>query len=242
MTRAIGKVPHGRPSGASAARTTRKSPMPDDSSSDTSPLRPRDPERTKAAILAAATEEFAAKGIGGARVDAIARGAGTNKRMLYHYFGDKEGLYISVLEQAYAQIREAEKSLDLAQRSPEEGLKELALFTWRYFLSHPEFLSLLGTENLHRASHVRRSSRIREMQTHLVTELAGVLRRGEAEGVFAEGNDPLQVYLMIASICYFYLTNQYTLSAVFGRELMHPHHLADWERQIVRVALAAVKP
>lgn len=213
-----------------------------DAGSDTGALRPRDPERTKAAILAAATQEFAAKGIGGARVDAIARGAGTNKRMLYHYFGDKEALYIAVLEEAYAQIREAEKSLDLGHRSPEEGLKELALFTWRYFVSHPEFLSLLGTENLYAASHVRKSVRIREMQTHLVTELTGVLRRGEAEGVFAEGNDPLQVYLTIASICYFYLTNQHTLSAVFGREIMHPRHLADWERHVVRVTLASVKP
>jgi AcrR family transcriptional regulator len=241
MAGAVRKSSRGRPGPAPAPgsepRAATAVPGP-----DAPQLRPRDPERTKAAILAAAGQEFAAKGIGGARVDAIARGSGTNKRMLYHYFGDKEGLYIAVLEEAYAQIREAEKSLDLANRSPEEGLKELALFTWRYFLSHPEFLSLLGTENLHGASHVRKSARIREMQTHLVTELAAVLRRGEAEGVFAQGNDPLQVYLTIASICYFYLSNRHTLSAVFGRELMHPRHLRDWERQVVRVALASVRP
>lgn len=201
----------------------------------------RDPERTRAAILAAATEEFAAKGIGGARVDSIAQRAGANKRMLYHYFGDKEGLYISVLEGAYQQIRDAERSLDLANRSPEDGLRELALFTWRYFRAHPEFLSLLGTENLHRAEHVRRSSKIREMQTNLQTELTAVLRRGEASGVFAPGNDPLTVYLTIASICFFYLSNQHTLTAVFGRELTHPRNLADWEEHVVKVTLASVR-
>lgn len=201
----------------------------------------RDPERTRAAILAAATAEFAEKGIGGARVDAIASAAGANKRMLYHYFGDKEGLYIAVLEAAYAQIREAEKSLDLANRSPEDGLRELALFTWRYFRAHPEFLSLLGTENLHKAEHVRRSARIREMQTNLQTEMEAVLRRGEADGVFAPGNDPLKVYLTIASLSYFYLSNQHTLGAVFGREMAHPRNLADWEAHVVRVTLASVR-
>ena len=201
----------------------------------------RDPDRTRAAILAAATEEFAAKGIGGARVDAIAQRAGANKRMLYHYFGDKEGLYIAVLENAYQQIRDAERSLDLGARTPEEGLRELALFTWRYFRAHPEFLSLLGTENLHKAAHVRKSTRIREMQTHLQTELASVLRRGEDSGAFVVGNDPIQVYLTIASLCFFYLSNQHTLTAVFGRELAHPRNLADWEEHVVRVTLASVR-
>ncbi len=219
--------------------------MADDSMRDSGSLparsAQRDPERTRAAILSAATEEFASKGLGGGRVDAIALRAGTNKRMLYHYFGDKEGLYIAVLENAYAQIREAERSLDLASRTPEEGLRELALFTWRYFLAHPEFLSLLGTENLHRAEHVRRSTRIREMQTNLLTELTSVLRRGEASGAFAVGNDPLMVYLTIASMCFFYLSNQHTLTAVFGRELTHPRHLAEWEAHVVKVTLASVR-
>jgi AcrR family transcriptional regulator len=220
--------------------------MADDSPQDPRTQRPsghqRDPERTRSAILAAATREFAEKGIGGARVDAIALQAGTNKRMLYHYFGDKEGLYIAVLEKAYGQIREAEKSLDLANRTPEEGLKELALFTWRYFRAHPEFISLLATENMHKAEHVRKSFKIREMQTNLQTELAAVLRRGEAEGSFAAGNDPLQVYLTIASMSYFYLSNRHTLTAVFGRELDHPRSLADWEAHGVRVTLASVRP
>jgi AcrR family transcriptional regulator len=201
----------------------------------------RDPERTQALILAAATQEFAEKGFGGARVDAIARRAGTNKRMLYHYFGDKEALYLVVLEEAYAQIRSAEATLDLAQRSPESGLRELALFTWRYFVEHPEFLSLLGTENLHRARFLKQSKRIRTMHTHLLTELSTVLARGQREGVFAEDIDPLNTYLTIASMAVFYLSNQHTLSVIFGRDLTAPEHMAEWEKHVVRVALAAVR-
>ena len=110
--------------------------------------------------------------------------------MLYHYFGDKEALYLVVLEEAYAGIRGAEATLDLGHRDPEEALRELALFTWRYFVEHPEFISLLNTENLMRARFLKGSKRIREMQTHLVGELTSVLRRGERQGVFATGPRP----------------------------------------------------
>jgi len=201
----------------------------------------RDPERTRAAILEAATKEFAENGMGGARVDAIAERAGTNKRMLYHYFGDKEQLYLRVLEEAYVGIRTAERALHIGDRSPEEGIGELALFTWRYFLKHPEFLSLLGTENLHRARWLRQSVRLKELHSHLIGELSDVLEKGKTQGVFVEHADPLHVYLTIASLGYFYLSNQYTLSTIFGRELIEPHHLDAWEQHIVHVTLASIK-
>lgn len=202
----------------------------------------RDPERTSAAILEAATQEFAEKGFGGARVDAIASRAGTNKRMLYHYFGDKEALYLVVLEGAYGRIRDAEMTLDLRHRDPEEGLRELALFTWRYFVAHPELISLLNTENLMRARFLKGSRRIREMQTHLVSELSSVLERGARSGVFAPGLDPLHVYLTIASLSVFYLSNQYTLSVIFDRVLGAAGELDAWEKHVVRVVLSSVRP
>jgi AcrR family transcriptional regulator len=212
------------------------------SSADTEP-RPvhRDPERTRAAILAAATREFAEKGFGGARVDSIALRAGTNKRMLYHYFGDKEALYLVVLEEAYAGIRGAEATLDLGHRDPEDGLRELALFTWRYFVEHPEFISLLNTENLLRARFLKGSRRIREMQTHLIRELTSILERGERQGVFAAGLDPLRVYLSMASLSVFYLSNQYTLSVIFDRDLGAAEQLAAWEAHVVHTVLASVR-
>ena len=201
----------------------------------------RDPERTRAAILEAATQEFAENGMGGARVDSIAERAGTNKRMLYHYFGDKEQLYLRVLEEAYVSIRTAERALNIGTRSPEEGIGELALFTWRYFLQHPEFLSLLGTENLHRARWLRQSVRLKELHSHLIGELSQVLEEGKKAGVFIETADPLNVYLTIASLGYFYLSNQYTLSTIFGRDLITPANLEAWERHIVHVTLSSIK-
>ncbi|WP_026616664.1 TetR/AcrR family transcriptional regulator [Ensifer aridi] len=201
----------------------------------------RDPERTRASILAAATKEFAENGIGGARVDAIAERAGTNKRMLYHYFGDKEQLYLAVLEEAYVGIRTAEKSVNLSDLEPEQGIAELAMFTWRYFLEHPEFLSLLGTENLHRARWLRQSTRLKELHSHFIGKLSDLLDRGKAKGLFRADIDPLNVYLTIAALGYFYVSNQYTLSTIFGRDLMEEANVEAWERHIVHVTLAAIR-
>jgi AcrR family transcriptional regulator len=201
----------------------------------------RDRARTQAAILEAATLEFAEKGIGGARVDSIAERAGTNKRMLYHYFGDKEGLFVAVLEAAYGAIRSAERALDLTHRNPEDALAELARFTWHYFLDHPEFISLLNTENLYGARHMRGSKPLMEMHSHFVTELADVLKRGAADGLFRAGIDPVNVYISIAALGYFYLSNRHTLSAIFDRELSSPARIAEWEDHIVATVLASVR-
>ncbi|TGQ45801.1 MULTISPECIES: TetR/AcrR family transcriptional regulator [unclassified Mesorhizobium] len=201
----------------------------------------RNPQRTYAAILEAATEEFAANGFGGARVDAVAARAQTNKRMLYHYFGDKEALYLAVLEATYASIRSAEKHLDLAHRDPEEGIRELAMFTWDYFLKHPEFLSLLVTENLHKARFLKRSKKITEMHSHFIGELSDVLRRGAEQGVFQPNIDPVSVYLTIAALGFFYLSNRHTLSTIFERDLSDPEALKAWGEHIVAVTLSSIR-
>jgi AcrR family transcriptional regulator len=204
--------------------------------------RPRDPERTSAAILAAAVREFTEKGYGGARVDAIARRAGVNKRMLYHYFGGKEALYLAVLEGAYVAIRSAERELSLTGRDPVEGMRELALFTWRYLLGHPEFLSLLATENLHRAKHLKRSARIFDLHSPLVAVIADLLERGAAAGAFRADADPVKVYISIAALAFFYLSNRWTLSTIFRRDLGGPEELAAWGEHVVAVILAYLRP
>ncbi len=201
----------------------------------------RDPERTRAAILDAATQEFTANGLNGARVDAIANRARVNKRMIYHYFGDKDGLYLAVLEATYASIRAAEQDLRLADRGPVEGMRELVLFTWHYFLEHPEFLSLLGTENLHRAAYLKRSRRIRELHSPLVGMISSLLARGEKEHVFRTGVDPVELYVTIAALGFFYLSNRHTLSTIFGRDLSGPKSIAARERHIVDVVLGFLK-
>ena len=179
----------------------------------------RDPERTRAAILDAAIREFATEGFGGARVDAIAARAKINKRMLYHYFGNKEDLYLAVLEETYRGIRVAERKLHLEDLPPEEGMRRLVTFTWEYFLKHPEFLSLLNTENMMRARHLKRSKRIQELHSPLIGLIDELLARGARQGRFRSGVDPVQLYVTIASLGFFYLANRWTLSTIFGRDL-----------------------
>lgn len=202
----------------------------------------RDPERSSAAILEAATREFTEKGFGGARIDAIAARAKVNKRMLYHYFGDKEALYVAVLESAYVAIRTAEHGLQLKERGPVEAMRELAMFTWRYFLDHPEFLSLLATENLHKAAYLKRSARIFDLHSPLVATIGGLLERGVAQGVFRRDADPVQVYISIASLGFFYLSNRHTLSVIFGRTLTRPEETQAWGEHIVQVILGYLRP
>lgn len=202
----------------------------------------RDPERTRAAILAAATEEFTAHGLNGARVDEIARRSGVNKRMIYYYFGDKNGLYLAVLEEIYADIRNAEIRLHLADRDPADAMRELVAFTWNYFIEHPEFLSLLGTENLHRARHLKSSKKIRELHSPLVGIITALLTRGVKAKVFREGVDPVQLYITIASLGFFYMSNRFTLSTIFGRDLGSPEALAERGRHIEDVVLGYLRP
>ncbi len=201
----------------------------------------RNADRTRQRILDAALEEFSRHGLGGARVDRIAQRAAANKRMLYYYFGDKDGLFLAVLEQSYVQIRSAERALDLEHRDPREALKRLVEFTWRYYLDHPEFMTLLNSENLHKGRHIRKSRRVPQMHTTLVATLRSVLRKGAAQGLFRAGVDPVQLYISIAGEGYFYLSNRYTLSRIFERDLMAPRALNSRARHITRMILDAVR-
>jgi AcrR family transcriptional regulator len=202
----------------------------------------RDPERTRAAILAAATGEFTAHGLNGARVDEIAKRSGVNKRMIYYYFGDKGGLYLAVLEDIYADIRNAEIRLHLADRAPVDAMRDLVAFTWNYFIEHPEFLSLLATENLHRARHLKTSKKIRELHSPLIGIISALLARGVKDKVFRPGVDPVQLYVTIASVGFFYMSNRFTLSTIFGRDLGSPEALAERGRHIEEVVLGYLRP
>lgn len=180
----------------------------------------RDADRSKNVILRASRDEFAEYGLGGARVDRIAQRAELNKRLIYYYFGDKEKLFQAVLEQAYQDIRAQEQQLALLALKPADAIRRLVEFTWNYYLSHPEFLTLLNSANLHRARHIAESDSVRSVNTPLIETLAEVLERGRKEGSFRGGVDPLQLYVSIAGLAYFYLSNNHTLSAIFGRNLM----------------------
>ena len=182
----------------------------------------RDADRSQNTILAAARDEFAEYGLGGARVDRIAERAGLNKRLIYYYFEDKEKLFQAVLEQAYRDIREQEMRLHLLDLEPPQAVRRLIEFTWDYYLRHPDFMTLLNSANLHKARHLEGSPRARELNSPLVDTLAAVLERGRRDGSFRGGVDPVQLYVSIAGLAYFYLSNTHTLAAIFGRDLMSP--------------------
>lgn len=192
------------------------------------PLRPsvpafvRDADASRARILEAATAEFAAYGLAGARVDRIAAAAGANKRMLYYYFGNKEALFLAVLEAAYASIRAAEGGLRLLDLAPAEAIRRLVQFTWDYYVEHPEFITLLNNENLYHARHLKQSARIRAMNSPLIATLRTIIRRGNEQGIFNATADALELYISIAALSYFYLSNIATLSTVFARDLTTP--------------------
>jgi TetR/AcrR family transcriptional regulator len=181
------------------------------------PRQKRDPVRSRMIILEAATTEFARNGLGGARVDEIAERAGVNKALLYHYFGNKEALFVAVLELAYQRIRGAEAELDLEPLPATEAMTALVDFTFQYFLDHPDFIHLLNAENFDGARHLEHSHRVRSMHPPLVERIQDLLDRGAATGEFREGVDALQLYISIAALGYFYFSNAGTLGSVFGR-------------------------
>ncbi|HPU53460.1 MAG TPA: TetR/AcrR family transcriptional regulator [Burkholderiaceae bacterium] len=191
--------------------------------------RVRDAEATRARILKAAVREFARHGFAGARGERVARAARSSERMVYYYFTNKEGLFRAALETVYASLRDAERALRLDDQDPLAALESFCRFVWDYYLKHPEFIGLVNTENLQQARHLRRSPRLGELVSPVVGLLAELLDRGRREGVIRADLDPAQLYVSIASLGYFYLSNQHTLSAVLGRELLAPDHLqAHW--------------
>jgi AcrR family transcriptional regulator len=186
----------------------------------------RDPEATKARILAASKKEFAKYGLGGARVDAIAAQAKSNKRMMYHYFGNKEQLFRITLEQAYSDFREAEASLELEKEEPVAAIRKLVAFVWDYFLKNPEFITLVNSENLHKAKHLKNSDRSTDMSRSFVSRMQHLLERGAKADVFRSDLDPVQFNITVAAVGYYYLTNHHTGSIVFERDLMSKEALA----------------
>src|SRR5215510_11841404 len=201
----------------------------------------RDPDRTRESILTAAQHEFAAKGLSGARVDAIARRAGANKRMIYHYFGNKDGLYLAALERVYEGLRGSERTLNLDHLAPALAIKRLVEFNFDYSRKHPELISLINSENLHRARHLARSKKVRQLHSPFVKLIGDILRRGVADGVFRPGLDPVNVYITVAAVGYFYLSNNWTLSAIFGRNLASGSATSSRRRHNVDVILSAIR-
>jgi TetR/AcrR family transcriptional regulator len=203
--------------------------------------KPRDSAATRAALLSTAISEFAEKGFAGARVDEIANRAGVNKQLLYHHFGNKDDLYRVALETVYSEIREKEKALHLGDLSPAEAMRTLVGYSFDYLVEHPEFIRLLNDENAQGAPHAAKSEELTEMHWPLVELLTETLKQGAAEGVFRDDMDPINVYISIAGLSYFYFSNNPTLSAIFGKKLSAPQAIAQRRKHVIEFTLAALK-
>jgi AcrR family transcriptional regulator len=197
----------------------------------TAPRR-RDPARTQTEILDVATREFAEHGYSGARVDEIAALTRTTKRMIYYYFGGKEGLFVAVLQRAYAGIRAREQEVDVDHLDPEAAVRRVAELTFDHHEAHPDFIRLVSIENIHRAEHMARLDDFAALNSPAIAVLEGILERGYTEGTFSRRVDPVDLHMLISAFCVFRVANRHTFGTIFSRDMLDPQ-LRDRYRRMV---------
>ena len=226
---------------AVAARTPKaRSPVARGTPAKRSGVREHSAHTTRENILRAATKVFARYGYEGGSVEKISKSAKSFDRMIYYYFGSKEGLFIEVLEDMYRRMNDAELELKLDIDQPIESLKEIICFVVSYYSKNPEFITLLNTENLHRGKHIAKSMRAREYSSPAIAIISQLLESGVRKGVFRTDISARNVYLLIAATGYFYISNRHTLSAFLGEDLQTPEALAQWQAFIICTVLRTV--
>ena len=198
-------------------------------------------QTTRDNILKAATKVFARYGYEGGSVEKISKAAKSFDRMIYYYFGSKEGLFIEVLEETYRRMNDAESKLDLDTAKPVEALQAVIRFVVGYYRKHPEFVTLLNTENLHKGKHISKSMRAREYSSPAVSVIEQVLAAGVASQEFRADLRARDLYLLIASMGYFYQSNRYTLSAFLGEDIDQPEAVAHWDEFMIDTVLRTVR-
>jgi TetR/AcrR family transcriptional regulator len=198
----------------------------------------RNPEASRAKILDAARIEFVSYGLSGGRVDRIAAQSGVNKNLIYHYFGSKDALYLEVLERIYADLRARQQDEDLRGLPPVEGMKRLVSSTFDHFVATPDLIRLMSIENIHYGEHLKRSQSTRPLYGGLLDTIRILLKRGQQEGVFRTNVDPVDLYLSISGLAYFFLSNQHTLSWLLDRDLAARRRVLKRRAHVVEMVLA----
>lgn len=202
--------------------------------------RTNDPARTIAGILQVATHEFAEKGLSGARIDSIAAATHTSKRMIYYYFGSKEGLYLRVLEESYRRVREVESALQLDDFEPREALRRLVVFTFDHHQANQDYIRLVMAENIERGAYLGRSQSIRQLNTGAIDSVSKIYARGLASGLFRPGLDPVDIHASISALTFFNVSNQYTFGLIYQRDTQAPEALRQRRDNVVDVVLRFV--
>ncbi len=198
----------------------------------------RNPEASRARILDAARVEFVTYGLSGGRVDRIAAQSGVNKNLIYHYFGSKDALYLEVLERIYADLRARQQDENLRNLPPVEGMKRLVSSTFDHFVATPDLIRLMSIENIHYGEHLKRSQSTRPLYSGLLDTIRILLKRGQQEGVFRANVDPVDLYLSISGLAYFFLSNQHTLSWLLDRDLAARRRVLKRRAHVVEMVLA----
>ncbi|MCM2293120.1 TetR family transcriptional regulator [Allorhizobium sp. BGMRC 0089] len=209
---------------------------------DNRDIRParRDPEGVRRDILSVAMEEFSENGLSGARIDEIAARTRTSKRMIYYYFGDKEGLYQHVLEQAYAHVREGESELDLEGLDPVTALDRLTQFTFDHHRKNPAFIRMVMIENIHKGRYINQSAIIRQLNRPVIEALQSVLLRGREHGCFRPDIEALELHWHISALSFFNVSNQASFSFIFGNSLFEPEGQQTLSRHVADMVLRYV--
>ncbi len=202
--------------------------------------RTNDPERTKADIIEVATREFSENGYSGGRVDEIAERTKTSKRMIYYYFGSKDGLYRTVLLEYYRKLRGAEGDLDLEHKPPVEALRQLVHFTYDWHMTHADDVRLVMVENIHRARHLQDMPDLGQINSSVIAAMGKILTRGVKDGVIRKGVDAMELYLSIAALCFFNVSNRYTLEAIFGYDMTAARTMKTRRAAITDMVLRSV--
>jgi TetR/AcrR family transcriptional regulator len=200
----------------------------------------RNPEATRKRLLVAAIDEFSRHGFSGGRVERIVAKARINMRMAYHYFGNKQGLYVAALEAVYADIRGNERALELDHLEPTQAIDRLVDFTIDHFAAHPEFVALTLGENILKGRFIRASKLIPKLSSPLVEQISRVLARGAEQGVTPRGVDPVAFYLSIVALACHHLNNRYTLSATFGIDVGSERWKRDYKSHAKKIIMAFV--
>ena len=226
----------------SATPTKTRTASPRAASARKTGVREQAAQTTRDNLLKAATKVFARYGYEGGSVEKISKAAKSFDRMIYYYFGSKEGLFIEVLEETYRRMNDAESKLDLDTAKPVEALQAVIRFVVGYYRKNPEFITLLNTENLHKGKHISKSMRAREYSSPAIEVIRRVLESGQAQGLFRKDVSARDVYLLIAATGYFYMSNRHTLSAFLGEDLETAEALAHWESFVIDSVLRTVAP
>ena len=202
--------------------------------------RQQDPEGTKRDILETASKEFALNGLSGARIDEIAARTRSSKRMIYYYFGDKDGLYLKALENAYRMVREGEGRLDTEGLPPIQALRRLVEFTFDHHHQHEEFIRMVMIENIHHGEYLDRSEVIRDLNVTAIDHISDIYERGVQDGVFRGGLDPVELHWQVSALCFFNVSNRATFSKIFGRDFGSEEALSSLRRNVVDMVLRFV--